>query len=295
VITQLQNMLGRLLGEDVELVTNLHTAQCPIHIDPGQLEQVLANLAVNARDAMPNGGCLQIKTRLRDLDAPLEIHGEKADFAPGPHVLLDVIDNGTGMDAQTQKRVFEPFYTTKREGKGTGLGLSTVYGIVQQSGGSIRVQSQPGLGTTFSIAFPLSDQPAPTPPVTKTTSPSGSETLLVVEDEEILRRLMVRILSTGGYEVLTACCGREALQIIETTEVPISLVLSDVVMPEMSGYELARKLHTLHPEIKILFTSGYTTASRPEDKTQVEHTAFIQKPFSTTALLKTIRILLDAD
>jgi PAS domain S-box-containing protein len=284
-------MLRRLIGEDVELVFIPGGDLDMIKADPGQIEQVLMNLAVNARDAMLRGGKLTIETS--NFLADQAYSSSHYPMPPGSYVMLAVSDTGQGMDAETQARIFEPFFTTKGQGKGTGLGLPTVYGIVKQSAGYTWVYSELGQGTTFKIYLPAAEG---TPDAAKAIGAvaGGSETVLLVEDEAKLRSLARSVLESRGYKVLEARTSMEALLIPSQYQGPIHLLLTDVVMPALSGRELAEKLTKLHPELKILFMSGYT------DDTVVRHgvlesgMAYLQKPFSPDALARKVREVLDA-
>ncbi len=292
VIRELEKMLRRIVGEDLELKLELASGLGMTKADPGQLEQVLMNLVVNARDAMPVGGTLTIRTAEVSLEEDPERDGGK----PGPHVLVSVTDTGCGMDRQTQDRIFEPFFTTKEQGKGTGLGLATVYGIVKQSGGSIRVQSEPGRGSTFVVYLPLeSAKPGVVPKSAPTAPPSrGSETILLVEDEDALRAVVARGLSAAGYTVLVANSGPSALRLAEAHVGPLELVVSDVVMPLMSGPELAERLAVLRPGFKLLYISGYVGDSIAHHGVLEPGTNFLGKPFSAAALTRKVREVLDS-
>jgi len=297
VVADTHKMLRRLIGEDIELVTLLAPDLGAVEVDPGQLQQVLLNLAVNARDAMPTGGKLVIETRnVADDDADLRaLPGAR----PGPHVLVNVGDTGTGIAPSALEHLFEPFFTTKEAGKGTGLGLSTVYGIVTQSGGVIDVASQPGRGTSFSIYLPRLDQPErpATRPVTTEADlqAAAPATVLVVEDEPMMRLLMTRLLSKAGYRVFEAGHGGEAMAFCERYDGPIDLLLTDVVMPQMGGRRLAEQLTVLRPGIKVLFTSGYTVDAVVRHGVFDHETAFIQKPFTRRDFLATVRQVLGED
>jgi signal transduction histidine kinase/CheY-like chemotaxis protein len=292
IIDEMQGMLQRLIGEDIDLVVAPGKDVGNVRADAGQIEQVVLNLAVNARDAMPRGGRLTIEMQNVDLDDTYAVlhPGVK----PGPHVMLAVSDSGTGMDAATRARIFEPFFTTKGPGKGTGLGLATVYGIVNQSGGSIRVYSEPGCGTTFKIYLPRIDEAAVSTRNTEAKPPAaGTETVLIVEDEEALRNLAVRILRSAGYQVLTARTGSEALQVIGQQNGSVQIVFTDVVMPEMGGRELATHIAESYPDIKVLFSSGYTDDAVLRHGVVDNASRFIGKPYTRAALTHAIRELLD--
>ncbi|HEV2112676.1 MAG TPA: PAS domain S-box protein, partial [Terriglobales bacterium] len=291
VVTNMEKLLRRLLGEDVELVCNLDTALGRTKADPGQTEQVVMNLAVNARDAMPGGGRLIISTANITLE-----HSMPEGPSAGPYIRLDVADTGTGMDAQTCSRIFEPFFTTKEQGKGTGLGLSTVYGIVKQSGGFIDVQSEPGKGTIFSILLPRVDEAAAAaaPSTAPSTRRSGTETILLVEDEDGVRALARQLLQKQGYTVLDARHAGEALLVCERHSEPIHLLLTDVVLAQMSGRELAQRLLQLRPEMKVLFMSGYSGDAVAQHGIGELGEAFLQKPFNTESLITKVRETLDA-
>jgi two-component system, cell cycle sensor histidine kinase and response regulator CckA len=293
VISDMENMIRRLIGEDIELVTTLGTSLNKVKADIGQIEQVILNLAVNARDAMPKGGQLIIETQNALLDE--EIADRYSYVQTGSYVLIRVTDTGCGMDADTQARIFEPFFTTKEKGKGTGLGLSTVYGIVKQSGGYIWVTSEPGLGTTFSIYLPQATEEAEIieqhPITIKQFQPN--ETILITEDEEVVRKLVRAILEMHGYKVLEARHGVEALSICEQYANPIHLLITDMVMPQMNGPELAERLFTLRPETRILFMSGYTDPEIIGHDVSEAKTPFMQKPFTAEILERKVREVLD--
>ncbi len=293
LVANVEKMLRRLIGENVHLVTVLEPVPGPIKADQGQLEQVLMNLAVNARDAMPQGGTLVIETATVELDG--SDVGRFADVLPGPYVMLAVSDTGCGMDENTQAHMFEPFFTTKEPGKGTGLGLSIVYGIVKQSGGHMAVSSEPGQGTMFKVYFPRVDRQVKEVPPYSTTRPSprGSETVLVVEDEEQVRALECGILQASGYRVLAAGDGREALRMCHEYPGPIHLLMTDIVMPHMSGQDLAHQVAPLRPAMKVLYVSGYADDTVVRSSTTQAHHAFIQKPFDADTLLHNVRHMLD--
>ncbi len=281
-VGELQTMLRRLIGEDIELATDSDGSAQRIRTDPGQLEQVLINLAVNARDAMPQGGTLTIRTESRDLQG----EGSNGDSHAGPFVGVVVTDTGIGMDADVRDRIFEPFFTTKELGKGTGMGLSTVYGVVKQNGGRIWVDSAPGEGTTFSVFFPRSVEPltqdAPHP---RPSDMQGSENVLVVEDEAAVRSLTRMILERSGYRVLEAASPSEALEIFANLHEPLDLLLSDVVMPGMSGPVLAAQLQETQPDLKVLFISGHADETIVQHGVLMPDTELLVKPFSVKELL----------
>jgi PAS domain S-box-containing protein len=293
VVGDLDKMLRRLIREDIELRTALAPELGAVRADPGQLEQVILNLVVNARDAMPNGGKLTIETANAELDESYAL--DHPTVVAGPHVMLAVSDTGVGMDATTQARIFEPFFTTKERGKGTGLGLATVYGIVQQSGGHIWLYSEPGRGATFKIYLPRVDQApehlAPAPGAHE--APRGTETVLLVEDDETVRTLTRKRLEALGYTVLSVSAGADALNLAASHVGPIHLLVTDVVLPGMSGRELAARLESARPGLKVLYTSGYT------DEAVVHHgvldpgIAFLQKPFMSGTLARKVRDALE--
>lgn len=292
VISEFEPMLRRLIGEDINLQLHLAVNLPSLRGDKGQLEQILLNLAVNARDAMPDGGALTIETAQIVLDKAYVAKHPEAQ--PGPHALLVVSDTGQGMDAATLQRIFEPFFTTKGQGKGTGLGLATVFGIVKQHGGNIWVYSEPGQGTSFKIYLPLVAAPAAAVEAEQSASGplNGQETVLLVEDEVSVRQLACDTLALYGYQVLAAAEPEKGLALAAAHQGPIHLLLSDVVMPQMRGPELAKRLITLHPEMKVLYMSGYT------DQTITNHgiepgQSFLQKPFNLNNLMQKVREVLD--
>ncbi|OGX01485.1 MAG: hypothetical protein A3K11_11675 [Nitrospirae bacterium RIFCSPLOWO2_12_FULL_63_8] len=293
IVTNLYEMLPRLIGEDLDVVSILQPGLGRVKADPGQVEQVILNLAVNARDAMPQGGKMTIETANVVLDE--NYVRNHATVQPGPHVMLAVSDTGSGMDAETRARVFEPFFTTKEVGKGTGLGLATVYGIVKQSGGSIWVYSEPGKGTTFKIYLPrVEDALEEHAPVEdRPRILRGTETILLAEDEEMVRNLMQTILEAQGYTVLVARNAMEAMSFCHRHHESISLLVSDVVMPGMSGRELAAQMAMVHPETKVLYVSGYTDDAVVRHGVLNAGLAFLQKPFSTESFLLKVRDALD--
>jgi PAS domain S-box-containing protein len=294
-IRAIQKMLERLISEDIEMAVVLAPSLGAVKADPTHIDQIIINLVVNARDAMPLGGKLTLETANVSLDESyVQRH---AYVTPGPYVMLAVSDNGQGMDAATQARIFEPFFTTKEDGKGTGLGLSTVYGIVKQNGGYIQVYSEIGQGTTFKVYLPqvqeaVSEIPTPEPRVKELY---GSETILVVEDEEQLGNLIYRSLKSYGYTVLVARHGGEALLLCERHPGPIHLLLTDVVMPQMSGRDLSDRLAPLLPDMKVLYMSGYTGNAVVHHGVLDPTVSFIQKPFSAQILVEKIRKILDDD
>ena len=291
VLDRMETLLQRMIGEDVELVTRRRGALGSVRADPAQMEQIIVNLAVNARDAMPQGGVLTIELANAELD---ETYARAhPPVVPGPHVVLSVTDTGHGMDPETQSRIFEPFFTTKGPGKGTGLGLATVYGIVKQSEGFIWVYSEPGRGSTFKIYLPRVDQPPePLSPRAGPAAVHGSETVLLVEDEPSLRSLLRELLESFGYSVLEAGHGADALRVAAEHRGTIDLLLSDMVMPQMTGNELAQRLVHLRPDTKVLFMSGYAAGVAPQHEIP-SGAPYIEKPFTADALAGAIREVLD--
>ena len=295
VVSDTYNMVSRLIGNDVRVVTTLEPELGHLKADPDQLAQVLVNLAVNARDAMPSGGTLTVETRNAEL-ADRQVHGG-VELLPGRYVALVVRDTGTGMDADTVSRIFEPFFTTKEKGKGTGLGLSTVYGIVTGSGGAISVASETGQGTTFTVLFPQVDEPVAVSEQTGAgeRAEGGGETVLVVEDEDAVRGAIRRMLRARGYDVLEAFDPVEALQIAERHRGPIHVLVTDVVMPLMRGPDLVEQLRPLRPEMKVLFVSGYADEEDPSRLVAGDGVAFLAKPFTEDALTENVSALLAGD
>jgi len=295
IVTDMSKMLRRLIGEDIQLSAKLTANLKRVKADPGQIEQVLVNLIVNARDAMPQGGKLTIETANTELDR--EYASTHVGVLPGPYVVLAVSDTGAGMDEQVRKQIFEPFFTTKEKGKGTGLGLSTVYGIVKQSGGNIWVYSEPNHGTTFKVYLPALASTPKSSEVKAAESPipKGTETVLLVEDEEVVRGLACQILEEAGYQVLVAHQGEEAIRLSNEHAKEIHLLLTDVVMPGAGGKEVADRLGSLRPGIKVLFMSGYTDEAIVHHGVLDSNVKFIQKPFSPVALAKKVREVLDSN
>ena len=294
VVSEMEKLLRRLIGEDVVLTTRLDPGLASVRADPGQLEQVLMNLAVNARDAMPGGGTLTIETRNAQLDAVFAAAHPCARV--GRYVVLVVADTGTGMSAEVLSHAFEPFFTTKEQGKGTGLGLATAYGIVAQSDGFITIESAPGLGTTFRIHFPRVAGRASVSSSgnRQRVSPRGAETILLVEDEPGVRRLSRTILESLGYHVLEAASGEKALEVARAHVGEIHLVATDVIMPGMSGRVLWDRLRPLRPRTRVLFVSGYTDDAIAPHGVLESGTAFLQKPFTPHGLAEKVREALDA-
>lgn len=293
LVVEIDKLLRRIIGEDIEFITLLGAGLGRVKVDPGQFEQVLVNLAVNARDAMPKGGKLVIETHNVLLDADYAL--VYPNVAPGDYVMMSVSDTGIGMDETIQEHIFEPFFTTKEKDKGTGLGLATCHGIVNQNGGHIWLYSEPGKGTTFKIYLPLVQLEKEThTPQQAIVSPSGTETILIVEDEPMVRRLAVTALRKQGYNVLEAETGGAALHVAVAYPGKIDLLVTDVVMPQMSGKQVLESLQQVRPGIKALFVSGYT------DNAVIHHSvidvgvAFLQKPFTPGVLARKVREVLDA-
>jgi CheY-like chemotaxis protein len=305
-------MLHRLIGKDIELSVVPAASLGRVKADPGQMEQVMLNLAVNSRDAMPKGGKLTIETRDVELD---QNHSRALEGAPaGKYVMLAVSDTGDGMDTETQAHMFEPFFTTKAPGKGTGLGLATVYGVVKQSDGWIWVDSEPGRGTTFKIHLPRVDESQAEEAQAKqsgaeasraheertlsttqslATAPKGTETVLVVEDQDGIRDIVRESLRRNGYNVLIAVDGNEALEMASAYRDPIHLLVTDLVMPNIGGRELAKRLKPVRPEMKVLFMSGFSERSALEIHDTGLSAMVLQKPFSLDALARNVRAILD--
>ena len=292
VIAGIEPMLRRLIGEDINLMINLESNLGSVRADPGQLEQVLLNLAVNARDAMPQGGRLTIETSQVEYAPSYQRNGVAM---PGRHVVLSVSDTGMGMDKETQTHIFEPFFTTKEQGKGTGLGLATVYGIIKQSGGYIFVESEPGQGTRFQIYLPLVEEPIETAAAEprKATLPRGTETILLVEDESGVRGLLCSALRLQGYTVLETQDGREAADVSSHYQGPIHLLLTDMVMPRMNGREVVARLQPERPDMKVLYMSGYAEDAWAHHKILEGARPLLQKPFTPDTLIRVVREVLD--
>jgi hypothetical protein len=292
VLTPMMQMMQRLLGADVELVVVAPNAAGRVKVDPSHIEQVVLNLVVNARDAMPTGGKLTIETANVELDD--EYASSHLPSRAGPHVMLSVSDNGSGMSQETQARIFEPFFTTKEVGKGTGLGLSTVFGIVHQSGGNVWVYSEVGIGTTFKVYLPRVDAEADVLRVSAAPRTlRGTETILLVEDEEQVRAILLSILRRQGYHVISAPNAMEALALSEVRTESIDLLVTDVVMPKMSGPELAKRIAPMRPNMKVLCMSGYTDDSIVRHGVLDSGVAFLQKPITPSALASKVRAVLD--
>jgi PAS domain S-box-containing protein len=293
VVTDLQNMLQRLIGEDVDLVIRRHPGIGRVLADPGQLEQVLLNLVVNARDAMPRGGRLLIETV--DVEVDEADQARRRIVGPGRYAMLAVSDTGHGIPPEIREHLFEPFFTTKEQGKGTGLGLATVYGIVKQSGGYVFVYSEPGEGTTFKIYLPLTDRPYV--PGGEARDPEGetvgTERILVCEDDGAVRRLTVDCLVRRGYDVQEAASGEEALQVVAADPRPFDLVVSDVVLPDQRGPELYGRLRLASPGLKVLFISGYTEGALSLQSGWNGDAAFLAKPFTPRSLAAKVREVLE--
>jgi CheY-like chemotaxis protein len=294
-VTGIEPLLRRLIGEDIEISVTGGSDLGRVKADAGQLEQVILNLAVNARDAMPQGGRLVLETANAAVDE--RAARRTPDLAPGSYVLLCVTDSGHGMDAATRAQIFEPFFTTKEVGKGTGLGLATVYGIVKQSGGFIEVESELGRGASFKVYLPRVEEAVAVPETARVsgTRPRGSETVLLVEDDENLRTLAREILTVHGYTVLEAASPRDALRTNQTHQGSIDLVLTDVVMPEMNGRQLADHLKVSRRAMRVLFMSGYTGAALGAGGEMADFTGqLLQKPFTPDGLTRRVREVLDA-
>jgi two-component system cell cycle sensor histidine kinase/response regulator CckA len=295
LLTDIEKMVVRLIGEDVEIRMIPESALWRIEIDPGQMEQVIINLAVNARDAMPTGGKLTIETANMDLDENYFAEHGIVEERPGPYVMMAVSDTGSGMDKEVQEHIFDPFYTTKEKGKGTGLGLSTIYGIVKQNNGFIWVYSEPGQGSTFEVYLPKvkGDVKAEEKGQTPVENLDGFETVLIVEDNDSLRKLARTVLKQNGYKVLAAENGEDALRISMGNKGPIDLIVTDVVMPKMSGRETVERLQPLYPKMKVIYMSGYTDNSIVHHGVLTPGLNFLEKPFSPEGLARKVREVLD--
>jgi signal transduction histidine kinase/ActR/RegA family two-component response regulator len=294
VMLALDELLNRLIGEDIELVTVPAMAPVRTRADRGQMEQIMMNLAINARDAMPTGGRLTIEITSAELD---DVYARQhARVKPGRYAVIAVSDTGVGMDSDTLAHAFEPFFTTKEQGKGTGLGLSTVYGIAEQAGGHVWAFSEPGVGTTFKVHLPevRDAEEHATELTSRKPAARGAETLLLVEDEDSVRSLAREVLESQGYRVIEAEDGVEALRVAAAHDGPIQMLVTDVVMPRMGGGELAEKLAGMRPGIRVLFVSGYTDDSIIRHGVRERSSAFLQKPFALDAFAARVREVLDA-
>jgi two-component system cell cycle sensor histidine kinase/response regulator CckA len=295
LIQGLLKMLNRLIGENIQIVTKLEPGLQGIKADPGQIEQVILNLVVNARDAMPDGGEIKIETSNTMLTK--DFTHTHLSIVPGPHVSLSVTDTGCGMTPEIRERLFEPFFTTKPVGKGTGLGLSTAYGIIKQSRGTIWVYSEPKKGSVFKVYLPALEMSANPPEPRKSSSSivTGTGTILLVEDEDLLRALYSRALQRSGYQVLEASTGGDALEILGKKASEICLILTDVVMPKMGGIELGKIAKERYPELRVLYMSGYANDPIGDGAFEASESelSFIQKPFGTSTLLAKIKRLLE--
>jgi nitrogen-specific signal transduction histidine kinase/ActR/RegA family two-component response regulator len=295
IIADVDKMARRLISENVEMVARPAPKLGSIQADPGQIEQVLLNLLINARDAMPRGGMLTLETANVELDQAYA--DEHAGVHPGPHVMLAVSDTGVGMDAETQSHIFEPFFTTKEKGKGSGMGLATVYGVVQQSGGHVSVYSEPGRGSTFKVYLPRTGELAEPLPTSPAQQPAmrGKETILVAEDDRQVLDLAVAILKACGYHVLELENGNDAERMCQQHDGQIDLLLTDVVMREVSGPDLARRVQKVRPDIKVLFMSGYTDSVIVHQGVLDPEIAFLPKPFTPSTLAGRVRQVLDEE
>jgi CheY-like chemotaxis protein len=294
MVDEFEVMLRRVIGADIRFVSEANRAEGSVEVDPSQLEQVLMNLVVNARDAMPNGGTLAISTA--DVEVGVDSSLERLGLPHGHYVQIAVEDSGFGMDQDTLGRIFEPFFSTKPTEKGTGLGLSTVHGIVQQCGGAVLVDSEPGVGTRFDIYLPRATHRASA--IRGSTgearvSVGGGEHVLIVEDEELIIAWTGRTLRKAGYQVLVAKDGREAVDAAGKAA-RLDLVLSDMVLPDMNGHEVVQRIHAFHPKVRVLFTSGYSDVTLPEGIARPGANAFLPKPYSLAELLGRVRAALDA-
>jgi CheY-like chemotaxis protein len=293
IVRRTEKMLRRLIGEDITLFSVFRPGPTFVRADPGQIEQILMNLCVNARDAMPDGGELRIELSSIEFDAPGVV--DRPGVEPGTYVRLSVSDTGVGMAPDVIDHIFEPFFTTKETGKGTGLGLATVYGIVKQNGGHIDVETRPGRGSAFHVCFPRVDvaEDVPTAAVLSHASRHGAETILLVEDEQRVRDLVSTVLRRCGYTILEACRGEEALEVARNHVAPIHLLLSDIVMPGIGGRALAARITELRPDTRILLMSGYSDDVILRTGIEAAKTPFIQKPFTATDLALKVREVLN--
>ncbi len=293
IVENMNRMLRRMIGEDIQFLTILTPRLWPVKVDPGQIEQVIMNLVVNARDAMPDGGRLTLETSNLNLDE--EYARRHISVKPGAYVMMAVTDTGCGMDAETRSHLFEPFFTTKEKGKGTGLGLSTVYGIIKQSGGNVWAYSEVGRGSTFKVYLPRAEEAVKSykPKEIASAAAKGTETILLVEDEDAVRTMISRVLQGSGYTVLEACQGKEAIEVCQKHRGLIHLMVTDVIMPQMSGRELAERLGAVRPEMKVLFMSGYPDNAIVHHGVLDAGTAFLQKPFTLSALENKVREVLE--
>ena len=294
LILQMEKMLRRLIGEDLELITIPAASRDAVEADASRLEQVIMNLVVNARDAMPDGGTLTLETGTVQLSESYS--ARQLGIQPGQHVTISISDTGVGMDEDTQSHLFEPFFTTKNPGRGTGLGLATAYGIIRQSGGAIGIISELGKGTTARIYLPVAEAKAEAlPEKTAAAEPlTGAETILLVEDEARVRKLIMDVLAARGYRVLEATRGREAIRLVAAHKGPIHLAVVDVVMPGMSGPDLVRQIQPEHPDLRVLYISGYTDEAIVHHGVLESGAAFLQKPFLPEVLARRVREVLDA-
>lgn len=296
VVSGIDSMLRRVIGENINLSTKQEAGLGSVKADPAQMEQVILNLAINARDAMSTGGSLTIE--LASVDGGEAGSPPQVPVKPGRYILLRVSDTGHGMDAATQARIFEPFFTTKKPGKGTGLGLAMVYGIVEQAGGYIWVDSAPNQGATFKILLPLVEGAVPSEPnpeLAQAVLSPANKTILLVEDEEKVRVFLRTILEGNGYKVIEARQGDEGLQTGNATKEPIHLLVTDVIMPQMGGPELARRIASSHPETRVLFISGYADGALNQDHAVPDDADYLQKPFTSNAFVKKVRETLQRD
>jgi signal transduction histidine kinase/ActR/RegA family two-component response regulator len=294
IIENVEKLLRRLIGEDVEMKVSLAEADLTVLADSGQLEQVLVNLATNARDAMPEGGCLTIRTEAGVLDHEfIKMHGYGK---PGSYALISVADTGTGMDGKTRERIFEPFFTTKEVGKGTGLGLSIVYGIVKQHNGYITCYSEPGKGTAFKIYLPVIDRKvSPTEDSVSLPSSGGTETILLAEDDAVVRALMKEVLEQSGYTVIEAADGEDAIGVFARNRDKVRLLILDVIMPKKNGKEVYEEIRKERPDVSVIFSSGYTADILQKKRVFDGEFKLISKPVSPTDLLRQVRETLDRE